>query len=320
MWKSTLTALLVSAAMAGVAIAQSHFFDNQGNGTGVYSLPPTGATLQNVTLIGSIVAKGNGFVWLVGHSNPGSSATVLNKISDRLLVGQAAALNDTSTTPPDWLGSTTNWAYLASEPQLLSISTNGTTGITGASRSSDSTAGGVAIASTSIGIAGACLNDLVGAGNCWGAYFEARRTANTTGPTYGFEADVTNSKVDFIPQPYTLISGVNSSTYDGVFACGAGLTPPYPCAAAIAISNNSQTWNKGIVFANAGLTPGQGAGGNGVAIEMASGQTVRWIKSDGSTLGEVWADANGMHFKPPTSCTGQASGSLWNNAGTPAIC
>ncbi len=149
-----------------------------------------------------------------------------------------------------------------------------------------------------IGSAGLAEANNASAGTgIWGGYFEGRRQGNIGGQIYGMEADSVNNGPDVILTPYNAGSSPGY-TVTGLFAAGAALSPANPTSAGVVIANNTQTNNKGVLFGSDALTASIGAGGNGVAIEMAPGQSMRWLNSGAGTDAEIWGSAEGLEVGP----------------------
>lgn len=203
----------------------------------------------------------------------------IHRINDRIFMG-AAADNDgkiTSTsnsTNKDWLeltrGSTTNNA------QFVVLSQIGQGAIIGGSRTSDS---GLAGSMGSIGVQAWGINDnTVNIQTTYGAYIEARRLAGA-GPTHGFEVDVVNFGTVVSLQPYNMFQAGLTA---GAWIASGGEYTTNRASAAIAITNNGSTWDKGIIFHSTSLEGTDGITGSGTAMEMAKGHVVRWMFGSGS--------------------------------------
>jgi len=94
---------------------------------------------------------------------------------------------------------------------------------------------------------------------------------------------------------------VNNANFAAGFTSGAflGLGPPQKPSAAAYIGLGSQAgppFRKGLIVFDGSLDPTVGAGGDGVAVEMARGQSIRGLNSGGTTDGEITFNANGVQF------------------------
>ncbi len=248
------------------------------------------APLAAPNFTGPITVPGGGFT----YSN--RVATMVNRLSDRLFVGQAAALNNGGLAPQgDWLSQMPGMESTAAFSQMFLLATTGANGITAAARSSDNIAGAM---QSTIPLIGICNNDLVGQGNCWAGYFESRKQAGNTGFTQGIEIDIGNygQIVDVTP----LVPTPGSATLALWVASGGTATPTNPASVAIGIVNNGQKFRRGLVVLTNALDASLGSGGNGIAMDLATGQSIHWTKADGTTLGEIWADLTGFHIKAPS--------------------
>ncbi len=225
--------------------------------------------------LGPIALPGDGFTYT------NRTTTIINRLSDRLFVGQDTATNNGSTSPADWLSSLTGLTFLGTFSQLYVLSSTGTEAITGASRSSVAGA-----SSVGIGVSGVGINDFIGDASQWGGYFEGRRSSGNTGTTRGVEVDSTNfgSVVDLTP--YSAPAGMTL----GLSLAAGGSVGTAASTAAIGVGPNGQRWRKGFVFGEVALDNTVGGGGNGVALEFALRQSQRWLKSDGTPVSEIYGD------------------------------
>ncbi len=248
------------------------------------STTPVGA--DSIPLIRNSItyrAPGSAFAPSADPIFTGTIQGVTINISGREFVGTPGAT---------WLANIPSWLYIADTSQALVISTRGTLSVAGAVRSIDQGPGGA-----SIGVAGVALNNVSGASDAWGGYFEGRREPGNTGITQGIEADATNNGSLVDVTSWSLPAG---STIAVLAAAGGGISPANPTAAGVVVSGNTQVHRRGIVVLTNALDASLGSGGDGIAMEMAYGQTVRWLASNGTTYAEIWTDVTGLHIKGPS--------------------
>lgn len=310
-------------ATTGVAVAQSPYFNGAGGGNQFIDYSFRNLFASN---LGSPSQK-VGAIYGVNGTLTGT-LTLTNSASPTLTSGGLNIWNVYGrTNPVTWIDTLLlgAYAYLEDLAMVSNVTTTGQPALFGASRTSD-----VAAITTccAMGVTGAAINDDVNANNAqtaWPGYFTGARIANTGAVQFEIDvANVSNDVVDISPYSGTT-NGPPGSTVPLNLGCGGeppvvGNTPNGKCSALLYFNNNGSISRKGLVARSTLLDTSIGAGGNGVFLELASGQSIRWLKSDGTTLAEIWGDANGPHFKPPTSCTGHATGDLYNNSGTPAFC
>ncbi len=232
--------------------------------------------------LGPIVLPGSGSFFISD-----TPAAVIDKISDRLFVGQTAAAYTGSTTDPTWLAFWNSLTDLALA-QFGVISTKGTAAVLGASRSSDWGSLNInrAIGGTFFGI-----NDRSDASDAWGIYVEGNKASGQLGFTAAAEFDIGNYGATVDITPYT--SGAPAGTNIGVWIVSGQGASAHPSSAAIGIDHLTQPFRKGLVFNTGALDSALGGGNDGVAIELAAGQSIRWLRSDGATLSEIWSPSGG---------------------------
>lgn len=223
-------------------------------------------------------------------SNVDASPPNIHKIRDRVFVGAATDMVDTtSTTNSTWLSSLTvgaSWALRDS--QFVVQSDRGQMAVTGISRSSDAT-GGVG---TTIGVSGLIIND-TNSRTAWAFYSDVQLESTTGTTAWGIEFAVKNKASNVTSSPYTTGGPYGAC---GIWMVGGGDnsyggTAANPNNFAIGISGATSTWNKGIVFFDSGLT----RDGNSVAtaIHMAKGHRLIWDVSASLTgKAAIWLDPN----------------------------
>jgi hypothetical protein len=63
---------------------------------------------------------------------------------------------------------------------------------------------------------------------------------------------------------------------------------------ALQVGNSGAAYTKGITLVTNALDPSVGAGGNGVALEMFTGQSIRWRDGSAVVQGEIFATSSGL--------------------------
>ncbi len=202
-----------------------------------------------------------------------------------------------SWVPSFWGGITTTLPSVANV-----VSPVGGISLLGVTRSGDNPS-----TYNSIGVTGLAYNNntaKTGPTGTWGAYIEANSDAGVATGTIGIEVDVGNRNSVVNIAPYSF--GAPGMTPALWSACGAlgsswyGAGGTLSCTVALGILPNDKTFTKGIEFHTGALATTYGVGGNGVAIEMADGQSIRWATNtyNGGTgttgiVGEMWGAAAG---------------------------
>lgn len=306
---NTTTGLQIGDTVSGPGIA---------NGTTVTAIPasinPTSFTLSQAAGWGA----GSGTIVATG---PVLTALNLSGSTESVspTTGALTAIGGIGTEDRINAGANGAWAESLvpgsiNATQIAGVSKYGEISLSGVTRTSDYGAQFGTPATGTIGVLGLGVNDdTAHAANALGADLIGWNTATATGAyTAALELDLHNlgAVVDvtpYIPYPNGRTIGLNISS-------GFGGTP-HNASAAITIGTNPAKWRKGIVFQSTGLDTALGAGGNGVAMEMASGQSLRWMNSSASIIDEVWADATGHHVAAPLYVTG-ATVDVGNTAAT----
>lgn len=208
----------------------------------------------------------------------------VNRIADRLYVGDAVVNDGTSTgTVKDWAeishGNTT------SVSQLAAVSTHGQIGVFGATRSSDNTIAG---SESGIGICGFAYNDHPtpsSTRSVFAGYFEAQRITATAGHVQGIEIDVVNLSTYVNSDPYNMLpDGITGTLWCN--AGGGNYSSNY-ISLAIGFLGNGTRFNKGIVFGNA-IIRDDGAGQP--AICMAQQQKISWYGGVNTEIARIRSD------------------------------
>ena len=301
-----------TGAVTGTTV-QTLFLDVNGTYALYPSLSSTNTFTGSNTFSGGITANSNisdlsatvavpASFYTSYYGNPGTA--IIHRLN-RLYVGEATVASGdiiatgSGMTTPDWLQTLFN--PTTSVSQLVTVSTLGGLGITGASRSSDyRTAYGAASGGTQ-GINGIAYNDdtVTGTPVAVGAYSVGIRAASCSGLTVGIQSVACNagSVVDITPYsqvnsgctisvlatPYNTGGGPYTSNISAGIVLGPGGTPGSP-----------PLMRKGIVTLNGSLDPTLGAGGNGVAWEAYVGQSLRWLDSGNTTQAELYGTSGGL--------------------------
>lgn len=292
--RGAISAVLVSLSLIGGALAQTvpgqlPAGNVLGNPTGARARPVAfpifstanawtqGQTFSSGATIGNVNS-----VWT-------TNGAIVNRISDRLFVGAAAAVNggNVPESPKDWLETLFNGA--TQNAQMVAISTLGLTGATFASRASDWPSTGVA--SNSIGAAFyGFANNTTGTllHGAWGGYGECDKSASVNANCFALELDAANygSVVDVAPSAMFPSAGTTVNIQNG---CGGVNGGTASCTAVMTVLSNTQKFRKGIVFGAASLDTALGTGGNGVAAEMGVGQSTRWLDTSGNLAAEIYS-------------------------------
>jgi hypothetical protein len=295
--------------------------------TGASSAPSWGSTLGATSFNGTVTNNTAGTAVSIGGSTPvsgspgtffypayfGNAGTGVGAKYNRLLVGTEAlgsfdVVAGNHQTTQSWVNT-----WLPSAMAFASIGVTSQIGgdaIVAAARTSDYRAwiGG---ASGGAGSYLFALNDDLGSGNpiACGACGVAMRASGNTGITLNqFDVDNFGAVVD--STPYGGVVG--GATYGIGITAGAYFNTLHNATAAIYIGNGQNAvFRKGIqFFAGAtlgGLDMSVGAGGGGVAIEMGTGQTLRWLDNTNATKAEMWGSATGLNISPGIVGTGSAT-------------
>lgn len=212
---------------------------------------------------------------------------IIERIGDRLLVGDAVKNGANVQSQPDWLTQyqlATGRAYGFSQSGQMVVQNGVGSNETGASNAI------VAGAQTahlndnfnSIGILGiAVANKPTGAGNAYGGYFEGFRHSNAIGGAYGIEVDSINFKASAETDPYQQAADQTI----GVQVAAGGELPSagqFSCSAGINIQNNGSTYDRGIVFGSTSLSGCNGITGAAPALAMAKGHQLQWFSGAGT--------------------------------------
>ena len=221
------------------------------------------------------------------------------RLSDRLFVGAAAAVaaGNHANSPGNWLSQLTNLNYTGEWSQSVILSTVGTLALTVGSRTSDSQTATGGTTGAAIGISGYGINDDTSAAGpfpnpaAWGGYFEARRSAGVTGSTVGVEIDIGNYGSTYDVTPH-LISGPGQTL--GLSIAAGGASAPNPVSAGLVFIDNVAKFRKGIIFHDTALDNSVGGGGRGVAMELFTGQSFRWLDINDAVQTEVYGTAGGL--------------------------
>ena len=309
-------------------------------GTGVSSVSNSDGTLAISPTTGAVVASlalGHANVW-TGFQNfsngaqitdtsasPGSATTFFNPkyysvlsggvgIVDRfnrLLIGTATAQTSDITNTPPYLPTTPTWVDTLLQvgamglSQVGTISSIGALAITGASRSSDFRSWAASASKSTIGVTGVGYSNDTGSGTPFvlGVLGEGVRAATVGGNTLGGQFDVCNAGAVVDQTPYSANVG---TTYAAGFTAGAYAPAVANTTAAMYIGPaGSLRHRKGILFIESSLDTGVGAGGDGLAMQMARGMSINWANTTPGVDTEIWGDANGFNVNSKSRFVGQ---------------
>lgn len=229
----------------------------------------------------------------------GSAGTGIVHRFNRVFVGEATASSSDfgPVTTKDW--SETLLANTVGVAEFAAVDTLGQLAIYGASRASDfrtvfgSSTGGAE------GITGLGYNDdTTGGAIAVGAVGIGVAAAGVPGITLGGQLDMNSARTTVDVTPFGGISG--GTTISNLLTSGAystlGTTNISAAWVAALGRTGGSKFRKGGVCQDGALDSSVGAGGDGVCIEMARNQTVRWINSGGGTDAEITANASGVQF------------------------
>jgi hypothetical protein len=321
--KKIAIAVLLALAALGGAQAQTQYpqtlpsnsvWGRTGIGSGPGQAIPfaifTGNLLQslsagNLTCSASGICAFNDTSEVIGSGakkfNPlffGNAGTALVHRFNRIFCGEATASSSDigPVTTKDWLETLIPNTTGAAE--FVCVDTVGQLGVVGASRSGDfRTAFGSATGGAQ-GVTGIGYNNDVGAGGPIAVGMNAIgvMAPGVSGITAGYQADLNNAATATDIVPFTALAGGN--TIAGLFTSGA--------YTGVGTTNVSAAWvvnlgriggplfRKGGVCMNGALDATVGAGGDGVCLEMARNQSIRWLNSTPTTDAEMWGAASGL--------------------------
>lgn len=249
------------------------------------------------------------FFYPTYFTNPGTGvAAKFNRIQiGAESLASLDVLGGNTQTVSSWVGT---WLPAAMPFASLAVTSQiGVNAIVAAARTSDYRAwtGG---ASGGAGSYFFALNDDTGAGNpiACGLCGVAMRAASVTGITLN-QLDISNfgAVVDSTPNGGV----VGGTTYGLGITAGAYYNTLNNATAAIYIGNGQNAkFRKGIIFfagaSVGGLDTSVGAGGGGVAIEMGTGQSLRWLDNTNAVKAELWGTSTGITV--PQGFNGRTTG------------
>ena len=295
----------------------------QPNGGAVTVGSPTGGALgagtinaQGLYINGVAVGGGGGTVTAgsittaagtIGNANSmwsNTGAANIWRFSDRMFVGAAAVVNggNVPESPSDWLN--TLFGSPTQNTQMSVLSTLGLNGIVTGSRASDWPTAGAASNSVGIEAFGVADNtDATAQHEAWGGYFECDKQPGVGagfGGCLGIEVDVAND-TSFITDITPNSPAPGGQTVPLWLTCGGVNTGVSQCSAGLAFVPNTRQMRKGIMFASNTLDGSVGTAGSGVAIEMFTHQSFRWLNSSNGVMAECWGytSPGGMQCNAP---------------------
>jgi hypothetical protein len=203
------------------------------------------------------------------------------------------AINAKFAADSSWLDDTAqpNMPWIVTAAEIGKTSTNGSIGLGGAARTSDS---GVSATAAAIGLAGFAWNDnTTTPKGAWGGYFEAKRSAGGVGWVTAVELDATNNGIFVDANPYTSIGGASAMAFGAWIASGGDITinpSSADATAGIGIVNNGAKWGNGILFASDAIRSRSGTDGSYAqqrAITMAQQHGLVWVNPDGNRAAHI---------------------------------
>lgn len=260
-------------------------------------IPMEGAAFDDES---AVVGDSDRFWW------NGSSAARVHKLN-RLLIGEAALGGRSAPMSPEpWLEALFDGTIQNS--QLAAVNTIGLIGLTGAARASDHAD---TFGSGSFGTIGgsfwAINDDTTYSSYVWASYHHFNRDAGASGGGYAIEAGVANFGSTVTVDPYnkfpTGYHGCIVLQSGNDYPTGEDARTPNAAPFAAVIANNGAQFLKGFIFHDNALDTSVGAGGNGVAIELAALQSMRWLSAAATTAAEMWANASAFKFAAITGAT-----------------
>lgn len=247
----------------------------------------------------------------------GSSAIGRIHRLNRLLVGAAClASMDSTMTIKDWCEA--QFVNTTKNAQTASTCTTGLLGVVGASRSSDYyTASGGSSTGGAQGVTGVGVNDDTHGGAAGpiaaGLVGFVYHTASCPGVSIGAQIDASSDHTPVEITPYNwasvsghictlLLTGGGNTRGDDGHAFGL-----QNIGALLVLGGGAYSVaQKGIIVDSNSLA--SGGSGNGIAMELATGLSLRWRSSGGVTQGEIWADTGG--FKVLHTTTANAANAV----------
>jgi len=225
-------------------------------------------------------------------SNLDATPPVINRMRDRVFVGNAALMHDNrAATNNTWIPNNSagaNWAMRDS--QFLVMQDRGGMAVTGMSQVIDGESD-VNPAPT-IGVSGFVINNGSRGLSSWGLYSDVQHEPGAPAQSYGLEVAAKNKALDYTSTPYSMTYGVYGLWLAGGGDDTYGGAHTNPNNTALAVVSNSSTWNKGIVFAADALTGSDGVTGTATAIQMARGHTISWLQSGGNAGATIRSNVN----------------------------
>lgn len=112
---------------------------------------------------------------------------------------------------------------------------------------------------------------------------------------------VTNVTVSAASQPAFEPNNLSAAIWA---ACGGGVSPGNGtttgnCSLGLGFVNNTRPFETGIGFDPTSLDAARGAGGGGIAVELARGMDIRWINSAAGVDADIYGNASGLNVTSP---------------------
>ena len=216
---------------------------------------------------------------------------------NRVFAGVAAdASSDRPLTTSIW---TETYSSSVVDSQLASVSAIGSLAVTGASRTSDYTVWAGGAAGGAIGLYGFGVNDETTQGGiAAGVFAEAFHQPNVPGISEA--AEFTTSSNATTLTEVTPYAGITSQATLGVnITTGFRTSYTQKVSAALVLgglANPAATarFRKLIVAQADGIDTSLGQGGGGVAMELGTGMSVRWLNSSDATEAEIFSKPGGL--------------------------
>jgi hypothetical protein len=264
-----------------------------------------------ITIGGSTAAIGSAasFFYPTYFSNPATG--VVSKFN-RIQVGiEALSSENYPQTTKSWLE--TLIPNTGSVASVAATNQQGQLGIVGASRTSDFRTWAGSASGGSQGVSGFGINDDTGSGTpiACGVCAEVAQYSGVNGITINQDdAANENTTVDVFPS-----SGIISGTISSLLLTGGAI--PFATtniSAGLIIGQGKPSgpvMRKGIEIFSDALDTTVGAGGGGVAIEMGSGESERWLNPSNSTVAEIFGNSTGLNIEDNTTVFGANSGNAF---------
>ena len=235
-------------------------------------------------------------------SNPAHG--IISRINRLLVGGAALGSADNAQITKDYLNTATGGIGLGSnDAQLASFSVLGSPGVTAANRTSDFHTWSSGHSGGAGAFQGWGINDDTSGGNpiALGALLIGLCLGVTNGITVGAQLDVNSNTASPLNTSFTGLGGGSGVALILTPGAYSALATQNAANALFVGGGGTTRFRKGIMFGSAALEIAQGAGGAGIAVEMARGQSLRWANSTPGVDLEIWGAATGLNLSVATN-------------------